>query len=257
MSKHRLATLLLSSSLVTLALAGCGDRAPHIIQVHPEKASPEPRQGQMSVNGQATLEVSPDCADITISISIESGKTAAAVKSLEQKKLALVTALNALGVETAQVKLSNLGLDPVYAVDGVGRTTQFVRAYRASITVTATTKDFGKIGDIVDAAATSGSTSITTSFRRSDLADLKKRVREMALKAAKEKAEQTAATLGIKLGRIVSVVENAGGYMWTNQYFPSNSMAALAAPDPALVLGAQLQPLTLDVSIGYELATET
>jgi uncharacterized protein len=256
MLHRRLVTLLFSSSLTAAALVGCGDRAPHIIQVHPEKSSPEPRQGQMAVNGQATLEVSPDCADITLTIVVENAKTAAAVKGLEQKKLALVTALQAIGVETAQVKLSNLGLDPIYAVDGEGRTTQFVRAYRASVTVTATTKDFGKIGDIVDAAATSGSTSITTSFRRSDLSELKKKVRDMALKAAKEKAEQTASTLGIKLGRIVSVTENAGGYMWTNQYFPSNSMAALAATDAAIVIGGQLQPLTLDVSIGYELATD-
>jgi uncharacterized protein len=257
MFKTRLATLLLTSSLAGSALTACGDRAPHIIQVHPESSPLEPRQGQMTVTGQATLEVSPDCADILVTISVENGKTAAAVKTLEHKKLALVAALQALGVETAQVKLSNLGLDPVYAVDGRGSATQLVRGYRASITVTATTKDFGKIGDIVEAAASSGSTSISTSFRRSDLAELKKKVRDMALKAAREKAEQTASTLGIKLGRIVSVGENAGGYMWTNQYFPSNSMAAITTQDAAVVLGGQLQPLTLDVSVGYELASET
>ena len=73
------------------------------------------------------------------------------------------------------------------------------------------------------------------------------------LTAAKEKAAQTADTLGIKLGRIVSVAENAGGQMWSNEYFP-NAMASQAAP---ATLGGALQPLTLDVTIGYELTRET
>ena len=34
------------------------------------------------------------------------------------------------------------------------------------------------------------------------------------------KAEQTAKSLGIKLGRITSVAENAGGYTWSQEYFP-------------------------------------
>ena len=41
--------------------------------------------------------------------------------------------------------------------------------------------------------------------------------------------------------------------MWSNEYFP-NAMAAQATP---ATLGGALQPLTLDVTIGYELTRET
>lgn len=254
MLKKSLAAIVLASSFASLG-AACGDRAPHIIQVQAPRATDTPdRPGQMTVNGQATLEVSPDCADISITIGIENTKTNLAVKQLDQKKLAMIEALNKIGVETGQVKLSSLVLDPVYAVDGRGYPTSIVRTYRSQITVTATTRDFAKIGDIMDAGATAGATSMSTSFRRSDLADLKKKVRDQALGAAKAKAEQTAIALGIKLGRVVSVAENAGGYMWSNAYFP-NSASTMDART-AVAIGGSLQPLTLDVSVGYEFAKD-
>jgi uncharacterized protein YggE len=255
MLKKSLAAIVLASSFASLG-AACGDRAPHIIQVQPQRTDTPDRPGQMTVNGQATLEVSPDCADISITIAVENGKTSLAVKQLEQKKLAMIEALNKSGVETGQVKLSSLVLDPVYAVDGRGYQTSMVRTYRSQITVTATTRDFGKIGDIMDSGASAGATSMSAAFRRSDLAELKKKVRDQALAAAKAKAEQTATALGIKLGRVVSVAENAGGYMWNSAYFP-NAASTMDVQAATVAIGGSLQPLTLDVSVGYEFAKET
>ena len=251
MFKHSLAALVLASSLTA-----CGDRAPHIIQVPATHPADIERPGVMAVNGQATLEVSPDCADLTITIATDHTVPGTSVRALETKKLALVAALQKIGVETGQVKLSNLQLDPIYAPNPEGWATLRVRTYRSQITITATTKDFAKIGDMMDAAASAGATSMSTAFRRSDLPELKKKVRDMALAAAKAKAEQTASTLGIKLGRITSVAENQGGYMWSSQYFPSNAAASMDQ-GAAIALGGSLQPLTLDISITYELAKST
>lgn len=171
-----------------------------------------------------------------------------ATAQVQREEAALVAALKKLGVEGADLKLSYLTLQPVYDDHCLK-----IRTYRAQITVTATTRDFAKIAPLMEAGANAGATSLSSAFRRSDLAELKKKVRAMALKAAKEKAAQTADTLGIKLGRIVSVAENVGGQMWSNEYFP-NAMASQAGP---ATLGGALQPLTLDVTIGYELTRET
>jgi len=252
MLKHRLAALLFASSLAT-SLAACADRAPQVI--HLQAAPTEiDRPGVMSVNGQATLEVSPDCADLTITISSDNIKPGSAVKALDAKKLALIAALQKIGVENGQVKLSNLQLDPMYEPNREGWALLKIRTYRAQIIVTATTRDFTKIAAMMDAAAESGATATSTAFRRSDLAELKKKVRTMALEAAKAKAQQTADALGIKLGRITSVGENQGGYMWSSQYFPN--AASSMDSSAAIVLGGSLQPLTLDVVIAYELAKQ-
>ena len=253
MLKKTLAALALATSLTTVA--ACHDREVIAVQAAPEKLAPSP-PGVMTVTGQATLEVSPDCADLTITLTSDSLRTGVATKDLEAKKQALVAALVKTGVELKDVKLSTLTLDPIYEPNKDGWAQIKIHTYRASITVTATTRDFGKIADILDAAGNAGASSMSTQFRRSDLPEQKKKVREMALKAAKEKAEQTAATLGIKLGRITSVQENAGGYMWNATYFPQAANAA-AVDNSAVALGGSLQPLTLDVVIGYELAKET
>ena len=250
MLKQSLAALVLASSLTA-----CGDRAPQVIAV-PSNTAEIDRPGQMTVNGQATLEVSPDCADLTITISADNIKPGLAAKQLEAKRLILISMLQKIGVETADIKLSNLQLDPMYEPNREGWAQLKVRTYRAQITVTATTKDFSKIADIMDTAASAGASSISNQFRRSDLPALKKKVRDMALAAAKEKAKQTADALGIKLGRISSVAENMGGQMWSHAYFPQvSNMAATQAGSGTL--GGALQPLTLDVTIGYELARET
>lgn len=250
MSTHRLAALLLATTL-----AACGDRTPHVIQVQPASAEPA-RPGTMVVSGQATLEVSPDCADLTITIGADDRDPGTAVKAVEAKKRALIAALQATGVAGGQVTLSNLQLDPIYAPNPEGWATLSVRTYRAQITVTATTRDFARIADMMSAAASSGATSMATAFRRSDLPELKKQVRAMALAAAKAKAQQTAEALGIELGRITSVAENQGGSMWSSPYVPqiANTMERQGTD---AVLGGALQPLTLDVTLGFELATRT
>lgn len=230
--------------LALLTLTAC-----HDTKVVMPQSLPQP--GQMTVTGTATLEVSPDCADLTMTLSSDDVKPGVATQHVQAEEKDLVAGLQKLGVEGADVKLSYLTLEPVYDEGWL-----HIRTYRAQITVTATTKDFSKIATIMEAGATAGATQMSSAFRRSDLPELKKKVREMALTAAKDKAQQTAGVLGIKLGRISSVAENMGGEMWSNAYFPQvSNMAATQAGSGTL--GGALQPLTLDVTIGYELARET
>ena len=155
------------------------------------------------------------------------------------------------------MKLSYMTLNPIYEQSPQGWQTLKIRTYRSEITITVTTKKFDKIAAIMEAGAESGVSSMSTQFRRSDLPELKKKVREMALTAAKAKAKQTTDTLGISLGRIVSVAENQGGMMWSNHYFPRVANAMDVRNEAAVALGGSLQPLTLDVTIGFELASET
>ncbi|MDB4954651.1 MAG: hypothetical protein JWO36_2220 [Myxococcales bacterium] len=245
--KKTLASLLLATSLMT----GCHDR---VIAIHEPSASEIERPGQMTVQGSATLEVSPDCADLTITLDSEATRPGGASQQVGAKQAALIEALSKIGVAITDVKLSTLSLDPVFEQTDKGVMLAKVHGYRAQIVVTATTRDFTKIPDVMDAAAQAGSSTMSSNFRRSDLSVLKKQVRDMALAAAKDKAQQTANALGIKLGRVIAVNENQGGMMWSNQYFPSNAMAV---QDAHAALGGTLQPLTLDVTVGYELAKET
>lgn len=251
--KNALAHLALAASL--LAAPACADRgAPQVIAV-PAAAELE-KPGGMTVTGTAVLEVSPDCADLTMTIIGEGAKPGQATASAQRQQAELVAALKQLGVEGADLKLSYLRLDPVYAQTQLGVQTPRITGYRAEVTVTATTKRFDLVGSIMEAGANAGASSMSSQFRRSDLPALKKQVRDMALQAAKEKAAQTAKALGIELGRIVSVAEAPAGSMWGSSHFPQvgNMVVERAAPT---ALSGSLQSLTLDITIGFELPKRT
>jgi uncharacterized protein YggE len=206
----------------------------------------------MTVTGTATLEVSPDCADLTMTLSAQDAKPLPATQNVEREEATLVAALKKAGVARDDMKLSMLELEPVYGPNPSTPWAPYViTGYRSAIVVTVTTRDFAKIGSLVELGAESGATAMSSQFRRSDIAQLKQKVRDMALVAAQDKAKQTAHTLGIQVGPIVSVSEAPGGAIWNATYFP-NAAARMTNSGPEI--GGAMQPLTLDVTIGYDLA---
>src|SRR5512135_1505049 len=95
--------------LALLALTAC-----HDTKVVMPSSQPPSQPGQMTVTGTATLEVSPDCADLTMTLSSDDAKPGAATAAVGREEDTLVAALKKLGVEGADLKLSYLTLEPVY-----------------------------------------------------------------------------------------------------------------------------------------------
>src|SRR4051812_6570638 len=137
--------------------------------------------GQMTITGTATLDVSPDCADLTMTVSADDLRPGAATQAAEAKEQAVIAALEKAGVAQADLKLSMLELDPLYEPETGGWAQLRVHTYRASITVTATTRDFAAIASLMDAGANAGASQLTSRFRRSDMPALKQKVRDMAI----------------------------------------------------------------------------
>jgi uncharacterized protein YggE len=106
MLKRTLGSLVLATSLFA-----CADRAPQVIQVTPSEIVKTP--GAMTVTGTATLEVSPDCADITMTITSDGARPGIATSGAQKKQQAVVDALKKIGVETKDLKLSILSLNRV------------------------------------------------------------------------------------------------------------------------------------------------
>ncbi|HEY6174084.1 MAG TPA: SIMPL domain-containing protein [Kofleriaceae bacterium] len=212
--------------------------------------TPDPaRPGVMTVTGTATLEIAPDCADLMMTISADDLKPSAATHAVQAKRDALLAALAKIGVERADIKLSFLTMNPIYERSSDSWEPTRVHTYRAEITITATTRKFDQLGVMMDAAAGASASRIASSFRRSDLPQLKTKVRDMALTAARAKAKQMTDAVGIKLGRVVSIAEGrSDGFA----YYPSVSNTMITSPRTDVIEGTT-QQLTLDVTLGFEL----
>ena len=229
--------------LVGLLAGGCGQQPP----VHAViEASQPPRQ--IRVNGIATLEVNPDVVDLTMTLSITRERPKAAVSELRDQQGPLVAALVKAGVDEPELRLSYINVMPhnkpypdSHIVDG----------YSASITLVASLRDFARIGDVMEAAASHGVSQLYTRFRSTKMIEKKKEAREMALQATRDKAQQIATSMHVELGNVL-VVEEVAGNAASWGAVSNENMYAVAAQGEKLQPGAIELSLTLEVAYALE-----
>lgn len=240
------ALLLLAIAGAAVALAALRPPEVHVDIAQAPPAAPdapgEPRG--FTVAGTATLEAVPDLAELHATVSVEKNDARSAGQDVLLRQKAASAALAAADVPTTSVALSQMALDPVHDPK-TGR----IRAYRAAVSLTITTAEFDRLPAIVDALSRAGATSISTTFKVSDLPALKKKVRKMAGAAAVEKARELASAVGFRLGAVRAVVESPGdAWSWNGTY--ANFVTTEAAPS---VPHGDLQKITLTVSVTYAL----
>jgi uncharacterized protein len=229
---------------LALGLFACSQPAPVTVQA---AATPPPPR-TFSVVGTATLEVQPETARLAVTVSATAPRPGKAAEQARGKQAVLLAGLKHLGLEDADIALSHLSIDPVWDYRR-----EKITGYSAAIRVVASTKDFGRLGTMMDAAAYAGATDMSSTFE-ADLTPLKKKVRDMALSAAKEKASQISDALDVKLAHITAIAESTGDGNWYG--WGEASVPNAFAVEPKKIVGttaAELQPLTLSISITYEL----
>src|SRR5689334_17509149 len=96
-----------------LAVAAC-----HTTVEAPPAAAPTPQTGSFTVEGTASIDVTPDTADLHLTLSSQASKPGAATHAVRDSESHLVAALNKLGIETANIKLCQLRLSPTYDAKG-------------------------------------------------------------------------------------------------------------------------------------------
>ncbi|HTJ45455.1 MAG TPA: SIMPL domain-containing protein [Kofleriaceae bacterium] len=232
--------LLLAAALASpIAVAACSRGSQQPIVVH---AGSGDHANALTSVGSATLAVTPDCADLTLTVDAESPRAGDALTAARKKQDAVIAALKKLGVADKDLALSTLGVDPVYRSES---SRSVLDGFRAHVTITATTRAFDQVGPLMQAAADAGVSEMSSRFRRSDLEAIRKQVRAQALEAAQAKAKDTAQTLGLSLVRITAVSDASQSYLYSNEYFPS-------AGGGGGLVGEQ-QPLTIEVTLTYEI----
>jgi len=219
----------------------------HISVAMPAAERPDGEAGQprgFTVSGTATLEAVPDIADLRATISVENPSAREATRLARQRQDAARAALDKAGVEPSDLSLGHLQLTPIYHPKSGA-----LLRYQAAAALTVSTHDFDRLAGLMEALGAAGATQMATTFRVSDLPALKKKVRQMAGKAAREKAGELASAVGFDLGEVRAVVEAPGdGWGWNGVY--ANAIATEAAPSAP---HGDLTSITLTVTVTYDL----
>jgi uncharacterized protein YggE len=210
--------------------------APVIAAAPAPVAPPAALPRVIDVSGHARLDVPPDRVDLTLGLEQKRPTPRAAVAELVRKREQLIAGLRRQGIRSDDLVLSQVSLNPSYnhqAIDG----------YVAGVTLVATLHDSSRIGEVMEVAAGAGVTRISSATRTTQQVAMKKKVRELALRAAREKAEQIARTLGVRLGAVQAVRETqheswSGSRWWSSgmennvvSQQPPSVAESLVAPD--------------------------
>lgn len=202
----------------------------------------------VSVQGEAETWVVPDKATITIGVETD-GRDAVAVKNENDARIKrIIGDLQRRGVESRDIQTSALTLEPVYDWKPEGRR-EFIKFVMRN-TVTVTVRNLDRLDAILTASVDGGSNIVNNvDFGTTRLTALRDSLRLEAARNARTKADALVGAVGGKLGRVVTIAEDAN-------YQPPVMYRAMAMKEAdnggATVNGGQVQ-VRSTVSASFEI----
>lgn len=164
--------------------------------------------GELSVVGEGKVDVAPDTASVEAGIVVSDVKTVSeAEKKISETNNNIVTSLEKLGIDKKDVKTTNYSISPNYNYEA-GKNA--ITGYNGNATLSIKIRKIEMLPQVVTSVTGAGANQVyNTSFAVDDPGKAREEAREKAIQNAKEQAEKLARSLGIKLGRIVNIVESA------------------------------------------------
>ena len=163
----------------------------------------------IQVSGTAVVNVKPDRALIQLGVQ-SNGRSAKEAQANNTATINKVTkALKALGIESKDIATDWYIIEPLYEdYDSL-----HIKGYRIYNVIAVTLRDVDKANDAIVAAFQAGANQVVNvDFYTSELRKYRDQAREMAMKAASEKAKALAQSAGADTGCVLSINENTWSY---------------------------------------------
>ena len=201
----------------------------------------------VNVQGEGKIKVTPDEACITISQDTK-GLTAVSVKKENDAKIdAILKFIKKMNIPQSDYLTQRVALNPNYDYE------KKQQEYIASQTVSIMLKDLSKYDVLMDWLIKAGVNKIdNVEFKTSKLLQLQSDARKLAVKNAKQKAEDFVSVLGQKIGKAYSISDNSHNFnpqpvMYASM--KSANMSDSSAPNETLAAG-EIEVL-VNVSVSF------
>lgn len=213
-----------------------------------ENPMPQPMQNLLSVAGHGEMHQRPDMVTITAGVSTQAETASAALQQNSAAMQGVMQAAKEAGVADKDMQTSNFSVQPRYDYSDNAKP-QFL-GYEVQNSVTLSLRDVGKLGAALDQLVKAGANQITgISFDVANPASMLDEARRLAVADARHKAEVLAQAGGVKLGKMVSLVEGGAAAPPVQL----RATAAKAAFDGAAPVAAGENVITADVNISWSL----
>lgn len=207
----------------------------------------------ITVEGQASAEIAPDLARLSVGVVAERPTAAAATAEVARAAQAVTDQIKADGVDDKDVTTGTLGLTPIYPEDLTSsRQSRPPRGFRAATDVAVTVRPPERAGLVASHLVDKGANQIEGIVFASSQQDRRlDDLRADAMRDARRKAEIYVGALGLRLGRVLEISPQAEGGVPPQTF--ARSASILAAPTPKLPVEPGTLSLQASVSVRWEI----
>ncbi len=209
---------------------------------------------QFSVSAIGKVTAVPDIANIRVGVHTDIKPTAAeAVRENTNKMNEIISSLKGINIEKKDIKTTNYSLNPVY--DWTDRKGRKLKGYEVRQTLTVKIRDLDNIGKAIQVTTKKGANQIGgVNFSIDDPDELKDQAVKIAITKAKNKAKILAAESGLKLGKVINVIEGQSyiPQLRTNKMYAEQAMDTFEDSMPEPVIEAGEQEVRMNVTLVYE-----
>lgn len=256
-NRKTLVILALALATALLAVASCTSKSSTAVSGQPlttgveaapaakmQASVPEGTQRTISVTGTGTASAAPDIAYIQLGVETRSASPVEAADENARRMNQLVAVLRELGIADKDIRTTQyrISLEREYQDGKPTGKIEYLVVNQMQVTV----RKLELVGTVLERAIVAEVNTVSgISFGLSDPANLLKEAREKAIADAKERAQQLAAGLGVKLGAPQQISEWSGGA-------PVREMAMVEAVRAAAppISGGELE-VNVQVSVSF------
>lgn len=163
----------------------------------------------VQVSGTALLNVPPDRALIQLGVQSNGNTPEMAQNANTAAIQRVIQALRALGIESRDISTDVFMVEPIYD----SYSSLYIKGYRSNNLVAVTVRDVKLANPAINAALSAGANQVMSAeFYTSQLRQFRDQARELAVRAAREKAQALADAAGTETGCVLHISENSWSY---------------------------------------------
>lgn len=200
----------------------------------------------ITVSGSANRQQANQLASFNATVSTKNADKAVAVSEVTKKSEKLIADLKQFGIADNDLKTQSLNIyreQSPYWEDGVQKYRD--GDWNANISVDITLRDISKSGELTDLLAKSDTSNIWgPNYSLNESEPEKAELLKQAFDSAKGKADSLAGGMGLKVGKVLSVVEGSG---YSSPIYPLRD-AAMGAGGGGMEPGSTNVSTTLTVT---------
>lgn len=167
---------------------------------------------KIAVNGEAVVNVKPDKINVAFGIETWDKEIITAKQKNNEILKKAVATIKGLGIPEKEIQTDHLSIEPRYKDEY--RKEDFI-GYFVRNTFVVSLTETGKVEELVTQVLQAGVNYIHgIDFQTTEFKKYREQARDLALKAAKEKAEKMAGALGQTVGAPLLINEGYGGSPW-------------------------------------------